>query len=579
MQNDRRRVSVPAGLLPAPIHEVHANREAGAQVISGQPAARLQAERLEAEAPVDAEPQADETKAVRQPETQVGDGRDDRLSRVTFGIRDHPLRAEAEHATQARVGVERRAIGGRAFEVHEHDLAARRRKPKRLAPAEQDRTNTASEVERRTRSQADAARDSLGFETDRDASAACVGRPQRKRIRALHRGRRRGRRTAAAFEHGLTRRDRRRFGGLGVGVGSALGAVQLGLDDVDDLVDQAAASEDLEALTAPLDPGFVGGAHDCRQVRRAVFTLDQQQHPRVELLVGGAPEAWAAVGDVATLGPARRARKLDQRADRESINPRFPSFFRRDPRGAHHAAQFARKARSIEENARPNARVTWLGRLIEQVLDSSLEPRDPSKPRQSGMDQSFLHSALELTTPGQPLESTLARESPDELLALLYRQMRALAGPRQDLDDLVQAAAERALKALERFEGRSSLSTFTYGIVYRTLLDQQRWFRRFQRRFSLDSREEPDELAFPRSSETDLRELQRARRLYAALDQLPKEKRAALILHDLEGLDVSDVAAISGTNQLTVRSRLRDAHKKLAQLLREDPLFDPEVPA
>jgi len=195
------------------------------------------------------------------------------------------------------------------------------------------------------------------------------------------------------------------------------------------------------------------------------------------------------------------------------------------------------------------------------------------------MDQSFLHSALELTTPGQPLESTLARESPDELLALLYRQMRALAGPRQDLDDLVQAAAERALKALERFEGRSSLSTFTYGIVYRTLLDQQRWFRRFQRRFSLDSREEPDELAFPRSSETDLRELERARRLYAALDQLPKEKRATLILHDLEGLDVCDVAAISGTNQLTVRSRLRDAHKKLAQLLREDPLFDPEVPA
>ena len=195
------------------------------------------------------------------------------------------------------------------------------------------------------------------------------------------------------------------------------------------------------------------------------------------------------------------------------------------------------------------------------------------------MDQSFVHSALELTTPGQPLEGTLARESSDELLALLYRQMRALAGPRQDLDDLVQAAAERALKALERFEGRSSLSTFTYGIVYRTLLDQQRWFRRFQRRFSLDSREEPDELAFPRSSETDLRELERARRLYAALDQLPKEKRATLILHDLEGLDVSDVAAISGTNQLTVRSRLRDAHKKLAQLLRDDPLFDPEVPA
>src|SRR6478752_10273792 len=112
------------------------------------------------------------------------------------------------------------------------------------------------------------------------------------------------------------------------------------------------------------------------------------------------------------------------------------------------------------------------------------------------MDQSFVTAALELPAPGPPLEQTLAREESDELLALLYRQMRSLAGPRQDLDDLVQAAAERALKALPRFERRSSLSTFTYGIVYRTLIDHQRWYRRFQRRFSLEGvRDEADELA------------------------------------------------------------------------------------
>jgi len=196
------------------------------------------------------------------------------------------------------------------------------------------------------------------------------------------------------------------------------------------------------------------------------------------------------------------------------------------------------------------------------------------------MDQSFLPTALELTGRGRSLEDTLALEQPNELLSLLYRQMRALAGPRQDLDDLVQAAAERALKALGRFEGRSSLATFTYGIVYRTLIDHQRWYRRFQRRFTLDTQaEESAELTFPRSSETDLRELERARRLYVALDALPHEKRATLILHDLEGLDVAQVATISGTNELTVRSRLRDAHKKLADILRKDPLFDPEVPA
>jgi RNA polymerase sigma-70 factor (ECF subfamily) len=199
------------------------------------------------------------------------------------------------------------------------------------------------------------------------------------------------------------------------------------------------------------------------------------------------------------------------------------------------------------------------------------------------MDQSFVHAALELTAPGPRValrvEGSLGCSQPDELLALLYRQMRALAGPRQELDDLVQAAAERALRALPRFEGRSSVSTFTYGIVYRTLIDHQRWYRRFQRRFSFDAPEEPADVAFPRSSETDLRELERARRLYAALELLPNEKRATLILHDLEGLDVASVALISGANERTVRSRLRDAHKKLAQLLRRDPLFDPEVPA
>lgn len=197
------------------------------------------------------------------------------------------------------------------------------------------------------------------------------------------------------------------------------------------------------------------------------------------------------------------------------------------------------------------------------------------------MAQSFLNSPLELAASGQPIEEALAREQTDELLALVYRQMRSLTGPSQELDDLVQAAAERALKALPSFQGRCALSTFTYGIVYRTLIDHQRWYRRFQRRFTPSTREEEEaseEPCFPRSSESDLRELERARRLYVALDELPGDKRATLVLHDLEGLDVAQVATISSANERTVRSRLRDARKKLAELLRRDPLFDPEAP-
>jgi RNA polymerase sigma-70 factor, ECF subfamily len=203
------------------------------------------------------------------------------------------------------------------------------------------------------------------------------------------------------------------------------------------------------------------------------------------------------------------------------------------------------------------------------------------------MPPSLLHSAalqpaaLELVESDRP-SGVREREREDvhpaDLLALLYRQTRSLAGPRQDLDDLVQQAAERALRALDRFEGRCALSTFTYGIVYRTMLDHDRWYRRFRRRFAVDQREDPIEPSSPRCSDADLAELERARRLYQALDNLPPAKRAVLILHDLEGIDVADVSRIVGANERTVRSRVRDARKKLAELLKADPLFDPVAP-
>ena len=168
---------------------------------------------------------------------------------------------------------------------------------------------------------------------------------------------------------------------------------------------------------------------------------------------------------------------------------------------------------------------------------------------------------------------TTAEVNSAELLTLLYRQLRRLAGPRPDLDDIVQAAAERALKSLPRFEGRAQLSTWTYGVAYRTLLDHDRWYARFKRRYIYAEDAKPLEPRTLVDSEALLIEVERARRLYQALDQLPQAKRAVLILHDLEGLPASEVAAVVGANEATIRSRLRDGRAKLAELLARDPLF------
>ncbi|HEY3593989.1 MAG TPA: sigma-70 family RNA polymerase sigma factor [Polyangiaceae bacterium] len=189
------------------------------------------------------------------------------------------------------------------------------------------------------------------------------------------------------------------------------------------------------------------------------------------------------------------------------------------------------------------------------------------------------HDAVSLEALARRGAQEAAPELSRDVLDMLYRQMRVLAGPRRDLDDLVQAAAERLIRALPHFEGRSSLSTFAYGVAYRTLLSQDRWFRRWSRRFSLaEEGTTGDRESLAETTEDAAVRAQRAESLHRALSQLPPPKRAVIVLHDLEGMEMKEVASVVEANERTVRSRLRDGRKRLAALLVADPLFDREAP-
>jgi len=148
--------------------------------------------------------------------------------------------------------------------------------------------------------------------------------------------------------------------------------------------------------------------------------------------------------------------------------------------------------------------------------------------------------------------------------------MRALAGPlAPDLDDLVQIAAEQAFKSLSKFDGRSELGTWVYGLCYRVLRSERRWFRRWSARFrhaepsddSTDEAPTPPELLEARA---------RAMRLHRALSRMTEKYRAVVVLHDLAELKVSEIAPIVECSELTVRSRLRDGRKQLSRLLQGD---------
>jgi RNA polymerase sigma-70 factor (ECF subfamily) len=66
---------------------------------------------------------------------------------------------------------------------------------------------------------------------------------------------------------------------------------------------------------------------------------------------------------------------------------------------------------------------------------------------------------------------------------------------------------------------------------------------------------------------------ERIRSLHTALAAMTEKYRAVVVLHDLEGLGVAEIATIVGCNELTVRSRLRDGRRQLRKLLEADETF------
>jgi RNA polymerase sigma-70 factor (ECF subfamily) len=164
-----------------------------------------------------------------------------------------------------------------------------------------------------------------------------------------------------------------------------------------------------------------------------------------------------------------------------------------------------------------------------------------------------------------------------EVFALVYRQMRALAGHR-DVDELTQTAAEQAIRALPSFAGRSSLSTWTFRICFLTVRKHDRWYRRWLRRFTLtDDGQLPDRATGAPTLEDQRVQDERLARIRGALEKLSPKRRIVVILHDLEGLPVDDIAEIVGARRPAIRSRLRDGRKILADLLRHDPYFGDEA--
>jgi len=151
----------------------------------------------------------------------------------------------------------------------------------------------------------------------------------------------------------------------------------------------------------------------------------------------------------------------------------------------------------------------------------------------------------------------------------VYRYCRQMTGD----DDLAQEAHQmtfvQAYEGLPRFAGRSTLSTWLFGIARHRCLDLLKVTRRRRQRFGEEIAEIAETAAPGGTVEEKLTERSRARALVRCLGQLAPRVRDTLLLRFQQGLSYPDIARLSNEKAPALQIRVARALPLLRRCLEE----------
>lgn len=160
----------------------------------------------------------------------------------------------------------------------------------------------------------------------------------------------------------------------------------------------------------------------------------------------------------------------------------------------------------------------------------------------------------------------------DELKWMIERQIPhlrryafALTRDRDTADDIVQDCLERALRKRHLWKRRGSVRSWLFRILYRQSIDHHRRLRTDT--IQADTQMIDSAVTQPANQEQRIDCL----KIGEALDRLPAEQRAVLLLAALEGLPYDEIADITGVPVGTVRSRLSRARETLRRFRESAP--------
>jgi RNA polymerase sigma-70 factor, ECF subfamily len=181
-----------------------------------------------------------------------------------------------------------------------------------------------------------------------------------------------------------------------------------------------------------------------------------------------------------------------------------------------------------------------------------------------------MHAFLpESTSKGPKSGVTVARPAVFEQVyldhaAFVWRVLRGMGVSEALVEDAVQDVFMVVHRRLVEFDGRGSVKTWLFQIAYRTACGYRRKVRR-------TGGHEPFEDSVDARTASPAEQAERRETLSVVaglLDGLDDDKRAVLVLADIEEMTAPEIAVVTGTPLNTVYTRLRRARSELSQALR-----------
>ena len=143
--------------------------------------------------------------------------------------------------------------------------------------------------------------------------------------------------------------------------------------------------------------------------------------------------------------------------------------------------------------------------------------------------------------------------------ATVFRVCHRILGDHEDAADATQEAFVRAYRKLDTFQGQSAFRTWLLRLTVNVSLNE-----RTRRRSTapLD-----DERAAPGAGADTIAQAEASAQIHQALQRLPANHRAAVVLRDLEGLSYAEVATALAVPEGTAKGWAHRGRERLKDIL------------